>query len=216
MSAKPRSDIGSEHSIVYVVEPDPAVRARLRTILRTGTVEVREWESAESFLDSLTLERAACLITEVELPGMSGLRLQQRLREVAPDLPVIVTTKHGDVPTAVRVMRDGAVGFFEKPFRDQDLLDRIQQAIERDAALRKKLRDRSEIQSRMARLTPRESEVMTLVVRGDANKAIAYDLGLSERTVEIHRARVMKKMEADSLPQLVQMVVRVRDQTEST
>jgi FixJ family two-component response regulator len=131
MSAKPRSDIGSEHSIVYVVEPDPAVRARLRTILRTGTVEVREWESAESFLDSLTLERAACLITEVELPGMSGLRLQQRLREVAPDLPVIVTTKHGDVPTAVRVMRDGAVGFFEKPFVDRAIIARVHEALER-------------------------------------------------------------------------------------
>jgi FixJ family two-component response regulator len=201
---------------VFVVDDDDAIRDSLQMLIKSVGLGVETFGTAKQFLAVHDPARPGCLVLDLRMPEMSGHELQARQTKNGSTLPIIFITGHGDVPAAVSAMQAGAIDFLQKPFRDQDLLDRIQQAIERDAALRKKLRDRSEIQSRMARLTPRESEVMTLVVRGDANKAIAYDLGLSERTVEIHRARVMKKMEADSLPQLVQMVVRVRDQTEST
>jgi FixJ family two-component response regulator len=201
---------------VFVVDDDDAIRDSLQMLIKSVGLGVETFGTAKQFLAVHDPERPGCLVLDLRMPEMSGLELQDRLSKNGSTLPIIFITGHGDVPAAVSAMQAGAIDFLQKPFRDQDLLDRIQQAIERDAAIRRKLRDRSEIQSRMARLTPRESEIMTLVVRGDANKAIAYDLGLSERTVEIHRARVMKKMEADSLPQLVQLVVRVRDQTEST
>jgi len=201
---------------VFVVDDDEAIRDSLEMLLKSVGLRVETFGTARQFLASHDAERPGCLLLDLRMPEMSGLELQDRLAKMDCLLPIIFITGHGDVPAAVSAMQAGAIDFIQKPFRDQDLLDRIQQAIERDAKIRLVLRDRTKIRSRMERLTPREAEVMELVVQGQANKAIAYDLELSERTVEIHRARVMRKMEAESLPQLVQMVVRARREPEST
>jgi FixJ family two-component response regulator len=148
-------------------------------------------------------------VLDIRMPGMSGLELQEKLNERHAIIPVIFITGHGDVPMAVEAMRGGAVDFIQKPFRDQDLLDRINQSLDQDAAYRSGLAERDSIAKRLATLTPREREVMQLVVRGKANKVIAGDLNLSQRTVEIHRARVMEKMQAASLAHLVRMVLAI-------
>ena len=154
-------------------------------------------------------DRAGCLVLDIRMPGMSGLELQQKLNEKHSILPIIFITGHGDVPMAVEAMQAGAVDFIQKPFRDQDLIDRINQALEKDSSNRAALGERNDIRRRLETLTPREREVLDLVVHGKANKVIAGDLKLSQRTVEIHRARVMEKMQASSLAHLVRMVLEV-------
>jgi two-component system, LuxR family, response regulator FixJ len=188
---------------VFVVDDDAAVRDSLRMLLKSVGLPVEVFESGQEFLDADRDDRPGCLVLDIRMPGMSGLELQVKLNERHSILPIIFITGHGDVPMAVEAMQAGAVDFIQKPFRDQDLLDRINQALEKDAGSRRMIRKRLES------LTPREKEVLDLVVAGKANKVIAGDLNLSQRTVEIHRARVMEKMEAHSLAHLVRMVLEV-------
>jgi FixJ family two-component response regulator len=195
---------------VFIVDDDDAIRDSLRMLAESMGFEPATFATAQAFLEAYDPGRSGCLVLDIRMPGMSGLELQERLVQSGIELPIIFMTGHADVPMAVRAMQAGAVDFLEKPFRDQDLLDKIQRAIEFDAKNRKHLADRDAIRRRSERLTPREREVLELVVDGQPNKAIAAELGLSERTIEIHRSRVMRKMEADSLPQLVQMVLALR------
>ncbi len=179
--------------------------------MRSIGVESEIFPSADAFLEGHDPDKPGCLVLDVRMPGMSGLELQERLASLGSTLPIIFMTAHGDVPMAVEAVKAGALDFVQKPFRDQELIDKIQEAFAKNAQVREKLRDRNLISKRIDSLTPREHEVMEMVVEGNANKVIAIDLGLSQRTVEIHRARVMSKMEADSVSQLVQMVMRARE-----
>lgn len=194
---------------VFIVDDDTAVRDALKFLLRSVGHPVEAFGSAQDFLDAYRDDRPGCLVLDIRMPGMSGLELQEKLVERRSILPIIFITGHGDVPMAVEAMQAGAMDFIQKPFRDQDLLDRINQALEKDAKNRAALGELNLIRERLASLTPREREVMDLVVHGKANKVIAGDLDLSQRTVEIHRARVMEKMQASSLAHLVRMVIEV-------
>jgi len=194
---------------VFVVDDDDAVRTSLRLLLKSVGLPVETFASAQEFLDAADGDRAGCLVLDIRMPGMSGLELQQRLNETHSIIPIVFITGHGDVPMAVEAMQHGAVDFIQKPFRDQDLIDRINQALEKDRDNREGLRERDAIGKRMQQLTPREREVLDLVTQGKANKVIAGDLDVSQRTVEIHRARVMEKMGASSLAHLVRMVIEV-------
>ncbi|MFC1639193.1 response regulator transcription factor [Gemmatimonadota bacterium] len=196
---------------VFIVDDDQGVRESVRILMRSIGVESEAYPSADEFLERHDPDKPGCLVLDVRMPGMSGLELQERLTSLGSTLPVIFITAHGDVPMAVEAVRAGAMDFVQKPFRDQELIDRIQDAFAANSKIREKLRDLGRINERIASLTPREHEVMERVVEGSANKVIAIDLGLSQRTVEIHRARVMSKMEADSVSQLVQMVMRARE-----
>jgi FixJ family two-component response regulator len=191
------------------VDADAAVRDALKLLLRSVGQAVETFGSAQEFLDAYSEDRPGCLVLDIRMPGMSGLELQQKLNEKHSILPIIFISGHGDVPMAVEAMQAGAVDFIQKPFRDQDLIDRINQALEKDSANRAALGERNDIRRRLETLTPREREVLDLVVHGKANKVIAGDLKLSQRTVEIHRARVMEKMQASSLAHLVRMVLEV-------
>ena len=192
---------------VFVVDDDDAVRTSLRLLLKSVGLPVETFGAAQEFVDAFDAERAGCLVLDIRMPGMSGLELQQRLNEMHAIIPIVFITGHGDVPMAVEAMQHGAVDFIQKPFRDQDLIDRINQALEKDRDNRAGLRERDAIRHRMQQLTPREREVLDLVTQGKANKVIAGDLNVSQRTVEIHRARVMEKMGASSLAHLVRMVI---------
>jgi FixJ family two-component response regulator len=194
---------------IFVVDDDTAVRDALKLLLRSVGQAVETFGSAQEFLDAYGEDRPGCLVLDIRMPGMSGLELQQKLNEKHSILPIIFITGHGDVPMAVEAMQAGAVDFIQKPFRDQDLIDRINQALEKDSSNRAALGERNDIRRRLETLTPREREVLDLVVHGKANKVIAGDLKLSQRTVEIHRARVMEKMQASSLAHLVRMVLEV-------
>ena len=194
---------------VFIVDDDVAVRDALKFLLRSVGHPVEAFASATEFLDAYGDDRPGCLVLDIRMPGMSGLELQEQLVARRSILPIIFITGHGDVPMAVEAMQAGAMDFIQKPFRDQDLLDRINQALEKDAMNRAALGEKNQIRERLASLTPREREVMDLVVHGKANKVIAGDLELSQRTVEIHRARVMEKMQAASLAHLVRMVIEV-------
>ncbi len=192
---------------VFVVDDDDAVRTSLRLLLRSVGLPVETFGSAQEFFDAFDPDRPGCLVLDIRMPGMSGLELQQRLLEIHAMAPIVFITGHGDVPMAVEAMQHGAVDFIPKPFRDQDLLDRINVALEKDRNNRAGLKERDAIRGRMQQLTPREREVLDLVTKGKANKVIAGDLDVSQRTVEIHRARVMEKMGASSLAHLVRMVI---------
>ena len=194
---------------VFVVDDDAAVRDSLRMLLKSVGLPVEVFESGQEFLDAERDDRPGCLVLDIRMPGMCGLELQGKLYERHSILPIIFITGHGDVPMAVEAMQAGAVDFIQKPFRDQDLIDRINQALEKDSSNRAALGERNDIRRRLETLTPREREVLDLVVHGKANKVIAGDLKLSQRTVEIHRARVMEKMQASSLAHLVRMVLEV-------
>ncbi|HEY5623605.1 MAG TPA: response regulator [Gammaproteobacteria bacterium] len=196
--------------LVYVVDDDDAVRDSLLLLLRSIGITGKAFATATDFLDAYDPKQHGCLVTDIRMPGMSGLDLQRELKDRGAPIPVILITGHGDVPMAVEAMKDGALDFIEKPFRDQELLDRIQQALNRDEEDRSKNLEALSIQERLVTLTPRETEVMELVVRGHANKVIAQDLGVSQRTVEIHRARVMEKMGMRSLAALVRAVEKTR------
>ena len=191
---------------VFVVDDDEAVRDSLALLLRSVELAVATFSNAHEFLDSYDPAAPGCLILDVRLPGMSGLELQQRLADDGADLPIVFITGHGDVPMAVRAMRRGAVDFLQKPFSDQELLDRAQQALAEQSQRRQQSESKAEIAQRIRSLTPREHEVMELIVEGLANKVIANRLGTSQRTVEVHRASVMRKMQADSVARLVHLV----------
>ena len=192
---------------VFVVDDEADIRDALRMLLASVKLKVETFGSAREFLAAYDPKRAGCMILDVRMPGMSGPELQEQLRANNINIPIIIITGHGDVPTAVRTMRAGAIDVLEKPFSDDLLLERVHQALERDAATRTDQAEREKVASRMARLTPREREVMGAIVQGKLNKVIAADLGLSTRTVEIHRARIMEKMEARSVSTLTRMVL---------
>jgi len=196
---------------VFIVDDDAAVRDALKFLLRSVGHPVEAFASAVDFLAAYRDDRPGCLVLDIRMPGMSGLELQAQLNERRSMLPIIFITGHGDVPMAVEAMQSGAMDFIQKPFRDQDLIDRINQALEKDAKNRASLGELTLIRERLTSLTPREREVMDLVVHGKANKVIAGDLDLSQRTVEIHRSRVMEKMLATSLAHLVRMVIEVEE-----
>ena len=192
---------------VFVVDDDRAVRDSLALLVQSVGLEVETFAGAGEFLDAYRPDRPGCLITDIRMPGMSGLDLQERLTEDGYHIPVIVLTGFGDVPAAVRALKGGAVDFVEKPFNPQALLDLVQQAIARDTELREQAAREADVAERVALLTPREQEVMALVVAGKANKVVAIDLAISERTVELHRGRIMKKMQARSLAELMRIVL---------
>ncbi len=194
---------------VFIVDDDDAVRSSLRLLLKSVGLPAVAYGSARDFLAAWDPAQPGCLVLDVRMPGMSGLELQEELNRRGAIIPVVFITGHGDIPMAVEAMQHGAFDFLQKPFRDQDLIDRIQRAIERDARNRAQLLERDKIRARYESLTPREREVLALVTTGKANKVMAGDLGVSQRTVEIHRARVMEKMEAASLAQLVRMVMEL-------
>lgn len=204
-----RASVTNQRPTIFVVDDDSAVRDALKLLLRSVGQSVETYGAGAEFLESYSEDRPGCLVLDIRMPGMSGLELQQKLNEKHSILPIIFITGHGDVPMAVEAMQAGAVDFIQKPFRDQDLIDRINQALEKDTSNRAALGERNDIRRRLETLTPREREVLDLVVHGKANKVIAGDLKLSQRTVEIHRARVMEKMQASSLAHLVRMVLEV-------
>jgi FixJ family two-component response regulator len=195
--------MANEDPIIFVVDDDDAVRSSTEMLIRSMGLRVESFESAAEFLDDFDPEQPGCLILDIRMPGMSGLELQQHLNDLGATIPIIFVTGHGDVPMAVKAMKAGAVDFIQKPFRDQELIDRVHAALDYDSAKRQDSRVQEDLQTSVDLLTSRELEVMHLVVEGRANKEIAFELGLSPRTVEIHRARVMSKMAADSLPDLV-------------
>ncbi len=190
---------------VFVVDDDHAIRQATKLLLQSVGLNSEIYESADEFLSKVTNDRPGCLLLDVRMPGTSGIDLQATLAERGNTLPIIFVTGHGDVPMAVDAMRNGAIDFIQKPYRDQDLLDRIGIAFEIDSTKRTQIMQRSDITTRIEKLTKREHEVFDLVVSGKPNKLIAHELGVSQRTVEIHRARVMEKMRARSLADLVRM-----------
>ena len=197
--------MSSEPPIVFVVDDDVSMREALRNLLRSVAFQVKTFDTAQQFLAQGRTDAPSCLVLDVRLPGLSGLDLQRELAKAEIEVPIIFITGHGDIPMSVRAMKAGAVGFLTKPFRDQDLLDAVQEAVARD---REALAGRLELQElrvRYASLTAREREVMMLVVRGLLNKQVAAQLGTSDATVKLHRGRVMRKMQANSLGDLIRM-----------
>ncbi|MCK4658064.1 MAG: response regulator transcription factor [Phycisphaerae bacterium] len=192
---------------VFVVDDDEAVRRQLQWLLESVGLSAESFGSAQGFQEACDPTRPGCLILDVRMPEMSGLDLQERLVAQGSGLPVIFVTGYGDVRTAVRAMKAGALDFIEKPFNDQELLDRIHQAIEQDARARQRQAQGADIAARLASLTVRECEVLDLVVAGEVNKAIALALGLSHKTVEFHRRKIMDKMQARNVIDLVRMVL---------
>jgi two-component system response regulator FixJ len=198
-----------DRPIVYLVDDDEAVRDSLGMLFKSIGLLHESYASALDFLQRYDAKRHSCLVADIRMPGLSGLELQQRLNDQRAEIPVIFITGHGDVPMAVTAMKSGAADFIQKPFRDQDLIDRINKALARDGERRKGRAEEDDIRRRIALLTPREREVMERVVRGQANKVIAMDLGVSQRTVELHRARVMRKVRLRSVAELVHAIDRI-------
>lgn len=193
---------------IFIVDDDSAIRDSLGLSLRKAGFTVESYASAEDFLRIYKAERRGCiLLLDIRMPGMSGMELQKYLSEQGMEIPIIFVTGHGDVPTSVRAIKRGAVDFLEKPFSREDLISRIEEALEQDALMRDRSDANAVVLRRFERLTPREREVMTQVVSGKANKVIARELGMSYRTVETHRARVMEKMNARSLVELVDTAI---------
>ncbi len=196
---------------MFLVDPDTQLQAAVRTLAASIGLPVEAYSSTPEFLTAYDPARPGCLILELRLPGLGGLELQQRLSRHTPASPVIILTAHGDVETAVRAMRGGALDFMKKPFHPQRLLDRISEALERDAARRRFYALRQSLLARMADLRPHEREIMEQVVAGSTNESIAATLGVSRRAVEGHRARLMRKMQAGSLAELVRMSIVLAD-----
>jgi RNA polymerase sigma factor (sigma-70 family) len=198
-----------ERAVVFVIDDDPSMRLVLEDLVSTVGLEVRAFAAPQEFLQSKRPDAPGCLVLDVRLPGMSGLTFHKELANEGVALPVIFITGHGDIPMSVRAMKAGAVEFLTKPFHDQDLLDAIHAAIERDRKRRREAVRLAELRERFATLTERERQIMSLVVNGRPNKQIAAELNLSEMTVKVHRGQVMRKMHAGSLPELVRMADRL-------
>ncbi len=192
-------------SIVFVVDDDTSVREGLVDLISSVGLKARAFNSAHEFLRHKRSDEASCLVLDVRLPGRSGLDLQRELARSGEPIPIIFITGHGDIPMSVRAMKDGAVEFLTKPFRDQELLDAVQQALKMDGAAREQRAKAAELRHRYDLLTPREREVMQLVISGLLNKQIAGQLGASEVTIKMHRGQVMHKMEAESVVELLRM-----------
>ena len=190
---------------ILFVDDDPAIRFAMQALMDSVNLEHEIFESGDEFLGKITEQRPGCLVLDIRMPGLGGLELQEELIKRGNTLPIIFITGHGDVPMAVEAMQKGAVDFIQKPFRDQELLDRVREALATDEERREEQQLHAKVNERLSRLTNREREVFDLVVTGKPNKVIAYELGVSQRTVEIHRARVMEKMQARSLADLVKM-----------
>ena len=192
---------------VFVVDDDPGMRQSMRWLLQSVNLKVETYATAEEFLHAHDPTRPGCLLLDVRMPGMSGLQLQEELVARKVRLPIIILTGYAEVPTAVRALKMGAVDFIEKPFSDEALLDRVLKAIEIDRQARVANAERAAAEARLTLLTSREREVMERVIAGKANKVIATELGIGEKTVEAHRAQVMKKVEVDSLAELIRLVM---------
>jgi two-component system, LuxR family, response regulator FixJ len=197
----------SDKVIVHVIDDDEASRQSLAFLLQTAQIEVQTYASAAIFLDIVSHLAFGCVITDVRMPGLSGIDLLRRLKELEVDVPVIVITGHGDVPLAVEAMKIGAADFLEKPFDDEVLLASVRSALRQGEGEKRSHAERADIDARLAALSKREHDVLTGLVAGRANKQIAYDLGISPRTVEIYRANLMNKMQAGSLSELVRMAL---------
>src|SRR6202047_126342 len=196
-------------SIVFVVDDDPSVRRAIKRLVESVGLHVELFGSATEFINSSRPDVASCLVLDIRLPGISGLDFQRELVQAKNEIPMIFITAHGDIPMTVRAMKAGAVEFLTKPFRDQDLLDAIQVGLERDRALRQRQAEKAVLRERFESLTPREREVLPLIVPGLLNKQIAAEIGTTEATIKVHRSQLMRKMGADSLPELVRMAERI-------
>jgi FixJ family two-component response regulator len=195
--------------IVFVVDDDPSVRRAIKRLVESVGLHVEPFGSASEFMSSSRPEIASCLVLDIRLPGIGGLDFQRELAEANVHIPIIFITGHGDIPMSVRAMKAGAVEFLTKPFRDQDLLDAIQVGLARDRARRQRQSETAVLRERFESLTPREREVVPLIVSGLLNKQVAAEIGTTEATVKVHRSQLMKKMGADSLPELVRMAEKM-------
>jgi len=200
--------------VVFVVDDDPSVRSSLKFLLSSVGLQVESFESAETFLQRKAPDSPSCLVLDVRLRGLSGLDFQRELAAREIRIPIVFVTGHGDIPMSVRAMKDGAIEFLTKPYRDQDLLDAIRIALERDRTRREQEKDLTDLQQRFDSLTPREQEVISMVVSGMLNKQIAGELGTAENTVKVHRSRAMEKMNAQSFADLVRMIGKLKGPAE--
>ncbi len=199
----------SDELTVFIVDDDEPVRDAIGMLLDTVDISYRGYSDAQAFLEEFDSAQTGCLVLDIRMPGMSGLELQEQLIEMKASIPIVFITGHGDIPMAVEAMRRGAVDFIRKPFRDQELLDRIHEALSVDDEQRSREADIDAVRAKVAALTPRETEVFERVTAGQANKVIAIELGISERTVEIHRSHVMQKTRARTLADLVRLKLKL-------
>jgi RNA polymerase sigma factor (sigma-70 family) len=201
--------MSEKNATIFIVDDDEAIRDSLDVLLKTVDLNTTTFSSGDEFLEAYDPGWEGCILLDIRMPGTSGMEVQKRLAESGCSIPIIFITGHGDIPMAVEAMHIGAFDFIQKPFRDQDLLDRIDQALTTSDEQEQQSARKKTVQNQFQTLTPREQEVMQFVVHGSANKVIAMDLGVSQRTVEIHRARVMEKMQARSLAELVRMALLI-------